>query len=231
MAISVLLACVLTAAAPRAPRVPAPDLAGLVRAPVPAATLPADRRFEQTETAREAELLARYLTRIWNVLATRGDASDLLWVLTVLQQFDCALWALDPNPSEDDVAARVRTYREWLVVVRHSLDRAGASGRLADPGPGRFGPGTEFVRFLRPLDQRYRSLCPRPVWDDFSHFVYDCGRAADQYLRANGRPEPSRQCAAYCSDYSRLLLPTVHTSLTPRSCAGSPCSVIMPRSN
>ncbi len=158
MAIAVLLVCCLSEAMIVAPWPDRPNLGELIREPVPAAPLTADRRAEQAAAIREAKALARYMNRIWSAWAVdRANLNFLLGAMTVLEQFDTALWTLNPNPTIGEALARVRAYRAWLGVVQQGIKRAKENGLKVDQ--------TEryLTRVLRILGSRYGPLFARAV--------------------------------------------------------------------
>jgi hypothetical protein len=106
-----------------------PNMEPLLYSAVTLSTIPPDKRLNWEESVRVGVALAKLLNRHLNKLA--GDNPDLdylLSALSVLQLFDEHLRMMNPFPTCDEVAARVRVYRPWLIVVRQAIERRRANG-------------------------------------------------------------------------------------------------------
>ena len=111
---------------------------------------------EQKAALREPEQLARYLARIRNKFAIDGAEPDLLFSsLVALEQFDSALWALNPDVTVGEALERVRAYRVWLGYIQNGIHRAHDSDRKVEDLE------RYFARVVRGLDRRYRPLFAR----------------------------------------------------------------------
>src|SRR4051812_11228457 len=92
---------------------PRPDFEAMI--PRTSGTLFARLHSESDPVRREAAALAKYLNRAWDSVAFQDEPRDsALVLLTVVQQFDAALMALNPNPTLSQALERVSAYRPVL---------------------------------------------------------------------------------------------------------------------
>lgn len=122
-----LLACAMTNLPGAAIQPARPNLKALICLPTPLEKLPAKQRIAVEEHLEETTALCRYLNRVWNRLAVKGDDTNLLFAsVTAIQQFDSALQNLNPNPTVMEAIARVRAYRVWFTIIQRGMERARA---------------------------------------------------------------------------------------------------------
>jgi hypothetical protein len=137
-----------------------PDLEPLVYSASTLSTIPPNKRQDWQEMIREGVVLAKFLDRIHNRWVLSSAAPRICAnALMVLQQFDSALDTLNPNPSIEEVVARVRAYREWFCVIHCGIERARVFGE--DMGD----TDRQFNRAIGSFEQKYGALFSQ----DFRH--------------------------------------------------------------
>lgn len=106
-----------------------PDFVAMI--PPPAEAFFAGLQDKLNPARQEAEALAEYLNRVWNSAEARNEP---LCLLTAIQQFDCALMALKPNPTAAQALERVRAYRPVLALARQQIEKDKVKPKPIPPG-------------------------------------------------------------------------------------------------
>jgi hypothetical protein len=158
-----LVFCVLVEIPVALAPVARPNHAALIETSVcarPVEQLPENERRDREAGRAEARALARYMDRCWTVLVYESAKPNpnpfiCLDAVTVLMQFDTALWTLNQNPTVTEAVARVRVYRAWLFLIGRVLEPARANGLNVSA------TDQMLPRFLRYLDQNYKPLFAR----------------------------------------------------------------------